>query len=116
MKILVLGLLLFALASCSEQSEKPLIDDDVTSIKQTLPENGLLMNTIQNGPESFGYQIIQNGKVIINQVNIPAIQGNMGFSSRAKAQKTGDFVIQKIKKGFFPPSITPEEMDSLGVL
>ena len=28
----------------------------------------------------------------------------------------GEFVIQKIKNNILPPSVTPEELDSLGVL
>ncbi len=115
MRILVAFLLCFGVFACSEQSEETLIDETII-IEKPKTENGLRVITIENGPESFGYQILENGKVIINQVNIPAIQGNHGFSSREKAQKTGEFALHKIKNGFFPPTITPEEMDSLGVL
>jgi hypothetical protein len=69
-----------------------------------------------NGNKGWGYDINVDGKIYIHQPNIPAVMGNMGFSSEEKARKTGEFVINKIKNNIIPPSITPEELDSLGVL
>jgi hypothetical protein len=42
--------------------------------------------------------------------------GNNGFSSEEKAMITGEFIISKIKNNIYPPAVTPEELDSLGVL
>jgi hypothetical protein len=69
-----------------------------------------------NGSRGWGYDIIMNGEVHIHQPHIPAIMGNNGFSSEEKALKAGEFVIQKIKNNILPPRVTPEELDSLGVL
>ena len=52
----------------------------------------------------------------INQEYIPAVQGNQCFSSQEDAQKVGDYVLDKIQKGAFPPTVSVEELDSLGVL
>jgi hypothetical protein len=69
-----------------------------------------------NGSRGWGYDIMNDGKIYIHQPNIPAIMGNNGFSSEEKAQEAGEFVIQKLKNNIVPPSVTPEELDSLGVL
>ena len=42
--------------------------------------------------------------------------GNAGFSSEEKAAKAGSFIVYKIRNNILPPSVTPEELDSLGVL
>ena len=67
-------------------------------------------------PNEFAYQILKDGKMIINQMNIPAVQGNKGFPSKETALKTGELMLNKIKKGVFPPTISKEELDSLGVI
>ena len=54
--------------------------------------------------------------MIINQPHIPSIQGNKAFSSRFKAAIAAQFILDKINNNIFPPSISPEELDSLGVL
>lgn len=69
-----------------------------------------------NGSRGWGYDIIMNGEIHIHQPHIPAVMGNNGFASEEKALKTGEFVIQKIKNNILPPKVTPEELDSLGVL
>ncbi len=69
-----------------------------------------------NGSRGWGYDIMINGEIHIHQPNIPAVMGNNGFSSEEKALMAGEFVIQKIKNNILPPSVTPEELDSLGVL
>ena len=69
-----------------------------------------------NGNRGWGYDILVDGKIYIHQPNIPAIMGNNGFSSEEDAQEAGEFIIQKLKNNIVPPSVTPEELDSLGVL
>ena len=65
---------------------------------------------------TWGYQLLKDGKLMIDQKNIPAIQGNRGFSTKEKAEVMGSFILQKVKNGGFPPTVSIEEMDSLGVL
>ncbi|MFK8046198.1 MAG: DUF4907 domain-containing protein [Crocinitomicaceae bacterium] len=64
----------------------------------------------------WGYKIFQDGKMLINQPHIPSIQGNKRFSSRFKAAIAAKFILNKIDNNIFPPSISPSELDSLGVL
>lgn len=64
----------------------------------------------------WGYLIKQKSRIIIDQPTIPAMRGTQGFSSEQKARRTGELVVSKIRGGHFPPSVTPYELDSLGVL
>lgn len=64
----------------------------------------------------FGYDIYTDGKLSIHQPSIPAVSGNSGFKNEADAKRTGDFIAYKISHGIMPPSVTPEELDSLGVI
>ncbi len=62
------------------------------------------------------YDIIADGRMMIHQPSVPGLPGNEGFKTKAAAQKVADLVIQKIKKGEMPPSVTKEDMQKIGVL
>ena len=68
------------------------------------------------GSGGFGYDIFADGKPYIHQPHIPAIAGNRGFATEEAARKAGEFILTKIRKNIMPPSVTKEELDSLGVL
>ena len=70
----------------------------------------------QHTAAGWGYRIKQNSRVMIDQPTIPAISGTKGFATRQNAQRAGELVVSKIRAGRFPPSLTPHELDSLGVL
>lgn len=64
----------------------------------------------------FGYDVYLDQKLYVHQPHIPAIAGNKGFSSPENAKRTGEFVAFKIRHNIMPPSLSPDELDSLGVL
>jgi hypothetical protein len=53
---------------------------------------------------------------MIHQPSAPGLPGNEGFKTKADAEKVAKLVIDKIKKGEMPPSVTKEEMEKLKVL
>ncbi len=118
-KYLLLLSTFYILVSCGEEksSNTDLEKEQPSVSKAVNPETiDYQVKTLFSEEQGWGYQILKNGKPLINQPNIPAVQGNKGFSSKEKAEKTGQFVLSKIHKGQFPPMVTTEELDSLGTI
>lgn len=117
------GILLFSV-SCNqpeEKEKKPVEKQPVAGYnpyeKAEMTVEVFKVDSVDfNGSRGWGYDILIDGKIFIHQPNVPAIMGNNGFSSEEKAMITGEFIINKIKHNIFPPAVTPEELDSLGVL
>ncbi|MDI6741807.1 MAG: DUF4907 domain-containing protein [Smithella sp.] len=65
---------------------------------------------------TFGYNIVVDGKILVHQPHIPALPGNEGFSSREKARKVAEFVTKKIRRNEMPPSVTLDDLNKMGVL
>lgn len=64
---------------------------------------------------TFGYDIISDGKVLIHQKNIPGQPGNEGFKSKEAATKVAQLVISKIKDGQMPPTVDISDLKKLKV-
>lgn len=93
--------------------ENQLLEDisDTTTIVSSYSSE-----TFQNENGTWGYRILMDGSPYIQQPHIPAVSGNKGFSTEEKARKTADLAVTKLELGFFPPTISIEELDSLDVL
>ena len=52
---------------------------------------------------------------MINQKNIPAVQGNQVFLTEKEALKVGELVLNKLLQNQFPPTVTTEELTTLGI-
>ena len=105
------------IVSCNSniQPSKEEIVDTKTPIKSNATADFSAV-VIENQDATWGYQLLKDGKLMIDQKNIPAIQGNRGFSTKQNAEIMGNFILEKVKNGGFPPTVSIEEMDSLGVL
>ena len=66
--------------------------------------------------KTFGYDIFINGQRVIHQPHIPAVPGNKGFTTKAKAQKVAEFVVKKIRNNDMPPTVTIDDLKKMGVL
>lgn len=64
----------------------------------------------------WGYEVLIDGNIYVHQPNIPAVGGNRGFKSEADARTIGNLAVEKIKKGIIPPTISSEELKTLGVI
>jgi hypothetical protein len=65
---------------------------------------------------SFGYDIYRDGRLLIHQPVIPCVAGTKGFRNKSDAQKTALLVIQKIRHGIMPPTVSKNEMQAIGVM
>jgi hypothetical protein len=65
--------------------------------------------------QTFGYQIFMQDKLMIEQPTIPGIPSGNGFVNAKQATLVAKKVIQKLKKGIFPPQISSEELQRWGI-
>ncbi|HET6246007.1 MAG: DUF4907 domain-containing protein [Bacteroidetes bacterium] len=83
--------------------------------KQKIPNQIIYKIETFQTETGWGYKIYNSEKMLINQENIPTITEFISFKSEDEAISTANLAIEKLKKGFFPPAITLEELDSLKV-
>ncbi|GAB3934366.1 DUF4907 domain-containing protein [Larkinella terrae] len=72
------------------------------------------LQTMSTG-SGWGYQIVHNGKTVINQPTVPGQPGQHGFPTEVLARKVGERVVSKLRQGQFPPTLNPAELSQLGV-
>ena len=65
---------------------------------------------------TWGYNILKNKKLFIHQTSIPGIIGNEAFKTKSDAQKVARLVIEKLKKGEMPPSVSEDELKKLNII
>lgn len=94
--------------------ESPQIDSNINLDTTSVPL--YTVEPFEKGENDWGYRIMAGDAVFINQPHIPAAQGNLGFSSKEKATIAGEFMMYKLNTGISPPTVSIEELDSLGVL
>jgi len=79
--------------------------------------NTILTYQIIDAPDhTYGYDVFGNGALMIHQTSIPDLTGNEGFKTREDASIIALLVIEKIRKGEMPPTISIDEMKNLGVI
>jgi hypothetical protein len=71
---------------------------------------------IESEHGGYGYDIFINDKLSIHQPHIPALAGIRGFASFKDAQQTAEAVVKKLKQKENPPTITVEELATMGVV
>ena len=130
MRIWILTLL--ALASCIEQpnirEESTDLDNRSIPIKksgekraskkskqQELVGESLTLKITDSEYNGFGFEILRGTNPLIIQPHIPAIQGIKGFNTKDQASIIGNYMIYKINHGIMPPSISVQDLDSLGI-
>jgi hypothetical protein len=95
------------------------IEDEQKNITDTLKQNVKSQSTysfsIIKSDIGYGYEILYEGKVMIRQPHIPAVQGNQGFISSIEAEKVANLVVDKLSRGVSPPSVSTEELDKIGI-
>ncbi len=133
-QVFIFSLLSFVVFSCSEEKKAPISESIIEKenssgakyIKEKVEEKTEITEvrsnqteyqtrTFQNENATWGYDLLRSNAVFIHQANIPSIPGLKGFSTKEEAQKVAEFVMNKLNKNIMPPSVTPEELKSLGI-
>ena len=86
------------------QADNPYMDAEIKAV------------IIPSEHDTFGYDIFLHGTVFIHQPSCPGLPGNDGFATEEDAMKVTELVINKIRNNEFPPTVTIEELQKLGVL
>jgi hypothetical protein len=87
-----------------KQQENPYAKADITT------------KIIPSANNTFGYDILLYGKPLVHQPSMPGLPGNEGFTTQERAQTVADFVVKKIRNNEMPPTVTIEELNTMGVL
>lgn len=86
-------------------------------VKQSsIAKSRLQYFVIRSLHNTYGYDIYADGNLCIHQSNIPGQNGLEGFTDTSKAGTVARLVIQKIKMGKMPPTITNSELIKLAVI
>jgi len=111
-------LLQFAFLSACSSTEKKTNDNSGAAEGSTTINNNVNNNysfkTFEVGGY-WGYDVYKDNQLLIHQPNIPAIEGDRGFSSEQKAITVANLTIKKLQDGVMPPTLSIEELDSLKV-
>jgi Domain of unknown function (DUF4907) len=75
----------------------------------------LTYKVIDTPKHTYGYDVFADGRLMIHQSSAPALPGNEGFKAKEDASKVALLVIEKIKKGEMPPTVSIDEMKQLKV-
>lgn len=68
---------------------------------------------VSSAENTWGYDIMMDGKLFIHQPFAPGIRGNRGFSTKEKAERAAKLVIEKINNGVMPPSLSVDEVQRI---
>lgn len=77
--------------------------------------SNITIKTFQSADSTYGYDIFINGTQYIHQPTIPAFSGDKGFATEIDADKVAQLVVTKIRNNILPPSVTPTELQTLGI-
>lgn len=100
---------LWGCEGCQPSGYQPLPKNDISS-------DSLTFKVFRVEKKGWGYQILKEGKTIINQPFIPAIEGKIPFADSAQASRTAQLVIRKLQNNIIPPALSKQELDSMGVI
>ena len=111
----LLFLLLGSHAAVAQQKETPKSEVQFLAASQ-FSNTKLTYNIIPAANNTFCYDVLADGKILIHQPSKPGLPGNEGFKTKADAEKVAKLIITKIKKGEMPPSVTTDELKKINVL
>lgn len=83
------------------------------TVKDSVKTSEYIYRIINAPEDTYGYDILKDEKVIIHQTNVPGAAGLRGFTKRTVAVDVAWLVIQKMKNGQMPPTVTKAEIEEI---
>jgi len=119
-------LMLQGFSACNDKPQPPAEDTSIpkdsprTEIPPAPPARTVEVQTFevkdaQGKMLGWGYELWMNGKRWIRQEIIPMVEGNNYFKTEEEARRTGDLAAEKARRTGELPTLTLQELDSLGV-
>jgi hypothetical protein len=79
-----------------------------------VPESSSYRYQIIEAPEkTFGYDVYRDEALFIHQPHIPGKPGVKGFEKEEQAKSAAALMIEKMKKGVVPPTLSEEEIAAI---
>lgn len=101
--------------SCSDSTEQEApAPKPAAAAEQTVTETRYDCKTI-DVEGGYGYDIYVDGNLFVHQTHIPAVPGVHPFATESDAWRAGSFAVEKMKQGIVPPTISVEELQSIGI-
>ena len=91
-------------------------DEAIKQQKNPYTNAEITIRIIPSANNTFGYDILLNGRPLVHQPTIPGLPGTEGFTTRERAQIVAAFVAKKIRNNEMPPTVTIEDLNHMGVL
>lgn len=89
------------------------VDTTLVSTKNPYLNAIITTEIISSEENTFGYDVLVDGQILIHQPSIPGISGNKGFETEQQAQRVANFVATKVKNNEMPPTVTNEDLNEL---
>ncbi len=103
------------MVSCGTENTDDLdVKLEKNSEQTSIPKYSSKVYYLQN--VGWCYQVFRGTKMILNQKHMPAVQGIKGFETKEKAEIAVNFIMERVIAGNERPSVTPEELDSIGAI
>ncbi|MCK9303070.1 MAG: DUF4907 domain-containing protein [Bacteroidales bacterium] len=96
-----------------QNTEIQLQDTVSSSVVNPYQNTDVTTNIISSEDNTFGYDILINGQILVHQPSIPGLPGNKGFDTEQQAQRVANFVATKVKNNEMPPTVTNEDLNEL---
>jgi hypothetical protein len=116
-----LSVIFLLLWSCSASSSKENMNDKISdqerkssTTNHSKQNNRFDIQTLQTA-NGWGYQISQNGKMLIDQPSIPGRSGIQGFQTENDARNVANLVCAKLKAKIFPPTVSEDDLKNLNI-
>jgi hypothetical protein len=104
------------LAGTSLSADEASGKQEVKEQKNPYANAEITIKIIPAANNTFGYDILSYGRPLVHQPNMPGLPGNEGFTTKERAQTVAEFVVKKIRRNEMPPTVTIEDLNTMGVL